>query len=107
MIVYEDTTQTIERSDTPTGTDAEGNPTYTYTRTIKAQPDNDLVVVHEDAVAQRILDKVQDLRDLATTVEGSPTVTTANIVAQFQAFKNELPDLLRAVAWLGERYVRD
>lgn len=107
--VYEDTDKLIERDDVPvSGTGTPEDPfVYQERVTYRARvlPQN-VLYLSEDVDAQEAIDKIDDLRALATLVQGSPDVTTGNIVGQFQAFKNELPSLLRTVAKLVEREVR-
>lgn len=104
-VIYNATDLLIEQETVPSGTDAEGNPIYPIRRTWKKQVVNDPNVedIWEDTSAQRILDKIADFQALVTTIENSPDVTSGNVVAQFAALKAELPDIIKALIYLGRR----
>ena len=80
---------------------------YVYVGTEDPDPAELVINVEDgDPVSQRILDKLQDLSDLADAIEASPPADTSNIVSQFQSLKNELPDIIRAVLWLSRNQIR-
>lgn len=105
-IIANTTDLTIERETVLSGTDAEGNPIYPERITYHAKVRPNRTVVHEDPTAQRILDKAADFRQVAQQAEGV-TVTTQNAVARLQDVIDQFPDVLRALAWIGERFVEE
>ena len=108
-VIYNATDLTIERETVPSsGSGTEEDPfIYPERRTIRVRPEppSYVTTISDDVNAQRILDRAQNFRDLATVIENAPASTAGNILGQFDALKEELPDLFRAVAWIGERYV--
>ena len=107
QMIYNSTNLLIERETVPSsGTGTDEDPfVYPERRTWKkVQQDNpNIIDQFDDPRAQLIINKVADFEALVTLIENSPDVTAGNIIAQFQALKDELPDIINALIFLGKR----
>ena len=106
--IYNSTDLLVERETVSSGNDAEGNPIYPERRTWKRVQNNspNVTDVYSDPAAQRIMGKIADFQAAATAADGH-TVTSGNAVATLQALVNQLPDIYRALIYLGRETLND